>query len=131
MIQLGTIVKVTDKTGAVLGQCIKVLGSSSKRIAFMGDMVLVTVKWINAKRFYQTKLRHQKRFGRGTIHRALIVRGRTNITRICGILVRFNENAVVFVTRSVVPVTNRVYGPILREFCMLWPSLGCVTRNIL
>jgi hypothetical protein len=35
---------------------------------------------------------------------------------------------VVLVTKRRVPVSNRVYGPILKEFCMRWPSLGCVTR---
>lgn len=33
MIQVGSIVKVCDKTGVVLGTCIKVLGDSKKRIA--------------------------------------------------------------------------------------------------
>jgi hypothetical protein len=29
-----------------------------------------------------------------------------------------------------VPLSNKVYGPILREFCMRWPSLGCVSSCI-
>ena len=45
MIQLGSILKVTDKTGVVLVQCIKILGvSSKKKIAFIGDVILVSVK---------------------------------------------------------------------------------------
>jgi ribosomal protein L14 len=44
MIQLGTILKVADKTGMVLVQCIKVLGYSKKKAALLGDMVLISVK---------------------------------------------------------------------------------------
>lgn len=44
MVQLGTLLKVTDKTGVVLAQCIKVFGYSKKRTAFLGDVVLVSVK---------------------------------------------------------------------------------------
>jgi large subunit ribosomal protein L14 len=44
MIQLGTLLKVADKTGVVLGQCIKVLGNGCKRIASIGDMILISVK---------------------------------------------------------------------------------------
>jgi ribosomal protein L14 len=44
MIQLGTIVKVSDKTSVVLGQCIKVLGQKKKGIAFIGDVILVSVQ---------------------------------------------------------------------------------------
>jgi len=44
MIQLGSILNVTDKTCAVLVQCIKVLGFSKKRIARLGEVVLVSIK---------------------------------------------------------------------------------------
>lgn len=44
MIQVGTILKVSDKTGVVLVQCIKVLGNARKRIAYLGDVILVTVQ---------------------------------------------------------------------------------------
>jgi large subunit ribosomal protein L14 len=44
MIQVGSILKVSDKTGVVLVQCIKVLGNARKRIAFLGDVILVTVQ---------------------------------------------------------------------------------------
>lgn len=77
------------------------------------------------------KARVQKRFMKGTIHRALIVRTKVNYQRIVGLYIKFNVNSIVIVTRNIVPVTNRVYGPILREFCMRWPSLGCVTISMI
>jgi len=45
MVQLNSILKVTDKTCVVLVQCIKILGvSSKKKIAFLGDVILVSVQ---------------------------------------------------------------------------------------
>jgi ribosomal protein L14 len=44
---------------------------------------------------------------------------------------KFNKNSVVLVTKNVVPVSNRVYGPVLRELCMKYPSLGCVSSHII
>jgi ribosomal protein L14 len=43
MIQLGTILKVTDRSGVVFAQCIKVFGPKGKQ-AKMGDVILVSVR---------------------------------------------------------------------------------------
>jgi len=131
MIQLGSIVKVTDKTSIVLGQCIKVLKSYKNKIACMGDIVLITVQWINSKKFMLLKPRLQKKYLKGTIHRALVIRAKVNYCRISGIYLKFDENCVILITKTVVPVSNRVYGPVLREMCMQWPSLGCVSLCII
>jgi len=130
MVQVGTVLRVSDKTGVVLGQCIKVLGSTKKKIAKLGDFLLISVKWINVKRFKFLKARLRKRYYLGTLHRALLVRSKKNFCRFPGIFLKFDENAVVIINKKVVPLSNRVYGPILKEFCMRWPSLGCVTRCV-
>ncbi len=70
MIQVGSVVKVCDKTGVVLGTCIKVLGDSKKRIASIGDVIIIAVKRINPKKFQKVKLFRRKKFFKGTIHRA-------------------------------------------------------------
>jgi len=127
MVQLGSILKVSDKTSIVLVQCIKVLKSYKKRIASMGDMILVAVQWVNSKKFIFLKARLQKKYVKGSIHRALIIRSKVNFLRSPGIYINFDENCVVLVTKTVVPVSNRVYGPVLKEMCMRWPSLGCVS----
>lgn len=131
MIQLGTLVKVADRSGVIWGQCIKVLGNSSKGIATYGDLILISVKKINTSKFLKAKARLRRRFQFGTLHRGLVVRTKTIYRRLVGNHIRFNENTVVLVTRRRVPVSNRVFGPILREFCMRWPSLGCVTRTFI
>jgi large subunit ribosomal protein L14 len=128
MIQVGTILKVCDKTGVVLVQCIKVLGNSKKRIAQIGDVVIVSVQHINPRKFKKVKLFRRKKFFKGTLHRGLIVRSKVNFCRMPGVFIKFDENSVVLVNKRKIPVSNRVYGPILRELCMIFPSLGCITR---
>lgn len=124
--------KVTDKTCVVLSQCIKIPSSfSKKKIAYLGDVIIVSVQWINPRKFSNLKARLQKKFYKGSIHRGLLIRTKVNYYRIYGVSIKFGENTVVLVTKNVVPVSNRVYGPVLREMCMRWPSLGCVSSCII
>jgi len=130
MIQLGTILKITDKTGVVLGQCIKVLNVRNHRIAGIGDVILISVKWVNVKRLALAKARIQKRYKIGTMHRAMIIRTRTNYQIMAGVHVRFNENAAIIVSKKRIALSNRVYGPVLRNMCLRYPWLGCISRLI-
>lgn len=131
MIQLKTFLTATDKTAIVKVYCIKVIKSTKHRIALLGDIIIICVNTINIKKFVNLKQRFQKKFNVGTMHRALIVRAKVNYSRICGVWFKFNENSIVIVNRIVVPLSNKVYGPILREHCMRWPSLGCVSSCII
>jgi large subunit ribosomal protein L14 len=117
MIQVGTILKVCDKTGVSLVKCIKVLGPYKKRIAYIGDVILVSVVHINPKKFQNMKLFKRKRFFKGTLHRALVLRTKINYKRANGIYIKFDENSVALVNRKVVPISNRIYGPVLMELC--------------
>jgi len=89
---------------------------------------MIAIRRINPRKFQKVKLFRRKKFLKGTLHRALIVRSKVNYRRSVGLFIRFNENSVVIVNKKVVPISNRVYGPVIRELCMRLPSLGCVTR---
>lgn len=131
MIQLKTFLLATDKTAIVKVYCIKVLKSVKHRIAILGDVIIICVNTINIKKFIKLKTRFQKKFNVGSMHRALIVRTKSNLSRIEGVWLKFNENSIVIVTKQIVPLSNKVYGPLLREFCIRWPSLGCVSTCII
>jgi large subunit ribosomal protein L14 len=118
MVQLKSFLLATDKTAIVKVYCIKVLKSAKKRIAILGDVIIICVNSINIKKFIKLKARFQKRFNVGSIQRALIVRTKTNYSRINGILIKFNRNDIIIVSKQVVPLSNKAYGPIMREFCM-------------
>lgn len=100
MIQSGSVVKVCDKTVVVLGICIKVLGHAKKRVALLGDVIVIAVRRINPKKFQKVKLFRRKKFFKGTLHRALLVRTKINYCRVAGLFIRFNENSVVIVIRK-------------------------------
>jgi ribosomal protein L14 len=131
MVQAGTMLRVTDKTAVVLVECLRVFGPMSKRIAYIGDVVLVSIKKINIKKLMRLRVKKRRRYTKGSLSRALVIRAKVNFCRIPGVFVKFDENTVVLVNKRKVPVSNRVFGPVLRELCMRLPSLGCVTRYII
>lgn len=131
MIQVGSILKVSDKTGVSLVKCVKVYGPYKKKIATIGDLILASVKHINPKKFKKMKLFKRKRFMKGTLHRCLVIRSKNYYKRSNNVFIKFNENSIVIVNKKKIPISNRVYGPVLLELCRKLPSLGCITRYII
>ncbi len=119
MIQVGSVVKVCDKTGVVLGVCIKVLGHAKKRVAVLGDVIIIAVRRINPKKFQNVKLFRRKKFFKGTLHRALLVRTKINYCRIVGLFIRFNENSVVIVIK-------KLYQYLIEFMVQFYVSFVCV-----
>ena len=64
MIQMQSNLGVADNSGARRVQCIKVLGGSGRKIASIGDIIVVSVK----------EAIPRGRVKKGDIHRAVIVR---------------------------------------------------------
>jgi len=128
MLNLKSRVKICDKTSTTKGICIKIL--RNKSFASLGDCFLLSVRVRNVKRASFLKVRLQKKFSIGSIQRAVLLRSKKNFLRYPGLFIKFSENACALVNRRVVPISNRIYGPILKEFCMIWPSIGCVSKDI-
>jgi large subunit ribosomal protein L14 len=108
MIQPRSIVKIADNTGAKIGRIFKVLGSSKKRTAEIGDIVVLSVQ----------KAEPRKAVKKKDVLKAVVVRQRKAFRRKDGSYIRFDENAVVIVTKAkkeYTPVGGRVFGPIPRE----------------
>lgn len=131
MIQQGSILNVSDKTGVVLVQCIKVFGSKKKRIAFLGDVILVVIKKIILAALPKHMVRKKRRLYEGKLSRALIIRTKINFCRMPGFFIKFNENSVVLVSKKCIPVSKRAFGPILKELCIQTPALGYISRFII
>lgn len=106
MIQLRTMVKVTDNSGAKLLQCVHVLGGSKKRYARIGDIVVGTIKEADPRREVK---KHD-------VVRALVVRQKKEYRRSNGSYIRFDDNAcVVLEGKTKNPKGGRIFGPIARE----------------
>lgn len=106
MIQPQTIVTITDNSGAKIGRVFKVLGSSKKRYAEIGELVVLSVQ----------KAEPRKQIKKKDVVHAVVVRQRKPFRRKDGSYIRFDENSVVIVSKEKrEPVANRIFGPVPRE----------------
>jgi len=106
MIHEETKLAVADNSGAKLLKVIRVLGGTKRRYAYLGDVVVASVK-VAAPRSQVKK---------GDVVRAVVVRVRKEQKRLDGTAIRFDDNAAVIVQKeSKDPVATRVFGPIARE----------------
>lgn len=129
MVQLNTFLRIVDNSGVSLVQCIKVLGTSDKRVAFVGDIVIVSVKKLLPFSFsYEKKVRH---FLKGSVQRALIVFTRTSFKRCNGVYLKFFQNGAVLVDRKGIPGSNRIKSPIPMEICKQFNAVGSISNIIL
>ncbi len=106
MIQPQTIVKIADNTGAKVGRVFKVLGSSKKRYARIGDLVVLSVRVVEPRKATKKK----------EVLQAVVVRQKSPFRRSDGSYLRFDENAVVIIEKGKMePRGGRIFGPIPRE----------------
>ena len=110
MVQVQTILKVADNTGAKKVMCIRVLGGYKKRYASIGEIVTVAVK--EAVPHAAVK--------KGDVAHAVIVRTKKEIRRPDGAYLRFDENACVLIDKDKKePKGTRIFGPVARELKQL------------
>ena len=106
MIQPRSIVKIADNSGAKIGRIFKVLGSSKKRYAELGELVVLSVQ----------KAEPRKAVKKKDVLQAVVVRQVKPFRRKDGSYIRFDENAVVILEKGKMdPLAGRVFGPIPRE----------------
>lgn len=105
MIQMQTVLKSADNTGAKELMCIKVLGGSGRKYANIGDVVVCSVK--SASPGGTAK--------KGQVVKCVIVRTKRGIRRKDGSYLRFDENAAVIIKEDQEPLGTRIFGPIARE----------------
>lgn len=110
MIQPRSIVVIADNTGATVGRIFKVLGSSKKRYAEIGERVVLSVQTAQPRKSVKKK----------EVLEAVVVRQRKPFRRKDGSYIRFDENAVVILEKGKNdPKGGRVFGPIPREIAEL------------
>lgn len=105
MIQVQTNMDVADNSGARVVQCIKVLGGSKRKVASVGDVIVVAVK----EAIPRGKVK------KGDVQRAVIVRTKKEIRRKDGSAIRFDTNAAVLIDKEGEPIGTRIFGPVTRE----------------
>lgn len=129
MIQIQTILKVADNSGAKTVKCIKILGKS--KYASVGDCILVSVRSVRSNLLAQRKEKSQQthkkrgssRVQKGQIFKALVIRTRKGaVNRPYGNSIFFQSNDVVLIDEQNRPIGSRTLGPITRELRALGRS---------
>jgi large subunit ribosomal protein L14 len=105
MVQQESRLKVADNSGAKEVLCIRVLGGTKKRYAYIGDMIVVSIK--SAISSSSVK--------KGTVSKAVVVRTKKEIRRKDGSYGRFEDNAAVLLNENNEPKGTRIFGPVARE----------------
>lgn len=105
MIQMQTRLNVADNSGAKEVMCIKVLGGSKRRVASIGDIIIVSIKDAlpNAK------------VKKGDVAKAVVVRTVQKLRRPDGSYIRFDDNSAVLINAQKEPIGTRIFGPVARE----------------
>ncbi len=105
MIQKYSRLKVADNSGARLIMCIQVLGGTRRRYARVGDIIVASVKQVQASAPIK----------KGDVVRAVIVRTAKEWQREDGSTIRFDDNAAVVLADKENPRGTRIFGPVARE----------------
>ena len=105
MIQVQTMLKVADNSGAKELMCIKVLGGTRRRYANIGDIIVAAVKHATPGGVVK----------KGEVVKAVVVRSRKGLSRIDGSKIKFDENAAVIIKPDNTPKGTRIFGPVARE----------------
>lgn len=106
MIQLRTMLKVADNSGAKIVQAFIILGGTKHRYAQLGDIFVGVVK----------KAEPRKVVKKHEVVRAVVVRQKKAFRRLSGVYVRFDDNACVILEgKTKEPKGGRLFGPIAKE----------------
>jgi large subunit ribosomal protein L14 len=105
VIQLRSMLQVVDNTGAKKIMVIGFIGSSKKRYAYVGDVVVATVKYALPDGIVKKKEKVK----------AVIVRTRKETRREDGSIIKFDHNCAVIIDNEGNPRGTRVFGPVPRE----------------
>jgi large subunit ribosomal protein L14 len=105
MIQKYTRMRVADNSGAKTISCIGIPGGSGRRYAWLGDVVVASVK--EAAPAAAVK--------KGDVVKAVVVRAVKPHRRADGSHIRFDDNAAVLINDEQMPRGTRIFGPVARE----------------
>jgi len=105
MIQQETRLKVADNSGARKLACIKVLGGTRRRYAYVGDTIVCSVKEAIPNGAVK----------KGDVVKAVVVRTKKEVRRPDGSYIKFDENAAVVIDNQGNPRGTRIFGPVARE----------------
>lgn len=106
MIATGTLLFISDNSGAATAACIKVLGTHQKKKGVPGDLLIVTLK----------KVKISKKVISHQIKRALLMGTSYPIIKSNGVIIRFKKNTIILIDERNNPIANRINQYVLSNF---------------
>lgn len=119
MIKHGTLLKITDNSGAKTARCIKILGGYKKKTAKEGDMVVVTIQNLRDR----ANLKRVSKVKKKDIFRALVVRTKFIIDKRSRIKIKLNDNSAILLDKQNNPVGTRLIGFVSKKLNKKFPKL--------
>ncbi|MSQ06283.1 MAG: 50S ribosomal protein L14 [Dehalococcoidia bacterium] len=105
MIQTYTRLTVADNSGAKVIRLINIPGSSKRKYAHLGDVIVCTVR----------EAIPNSAVKKGSVVKAVIIRQAQPFRRSDGSYIRFDDNAAVLIQDNQLPRGTRIFGPVARE----------------
>ena len=105
MIQTYTRLNVADNSGAKRIRLINIPGSSKRKYAQVGDIIVCNVR----EAVPNSPIR------KGSVVRAVVVRQAQGLLRPDGTYIKFDDNAAVSIQENRLPRGTRIFGPVARE----------------
>ncbi|QCE04916.1 large subunit ribosomal protein L14 [Vigna unguiculata] len=102
-------IREADNSGARELMCIRILGASNRRYAYIGDIVVAVIK----QAVPNTNLEKSE------VIRAVIVRTCKQLKRSNGIIIQYDDNAAVIIDQEGNPKGTRIFCAIARELRQL------------
>ena len=110
MIQSQTIFRVSDNSGAKKVKCVKVLGGFRRKVASVGDVIVVSIRRVKQHKKKKIKVKE------GEVCFGVIIRTKSRLFRRNFSSVLCKENSLVLLNSSRKPVATRVIGPVPKQF---------------
>jgi large subunit ribosomal protein L14 len=105
MIQTYTRLTVADNSGAKVIRLINIPGSSRRKYAGVGDIVVCNVR----------EAAPNSPVRKGDVVRAVVIRQAQARRRPDGTYIKFDDNAAVLIAENLNPRGTRIFGPVARE----------------
>jgi large subunit ribosomal protein L14 len=129
MIMVQTRLVIADNSGGLTAMCFKILGHSNRKVARVGDVIVVSIKEViktdlktNKSKSSNDKSGATKGSSKnstntvhkGEVHKALVIRTKVNSCLNPHGLegMRFEDNAVVILNQKLEPLGTRIFGPV-------------------
>lgn len=119
MIKLGCLLKVSDNTGI---NKIKLIGSlqKKKKTLKVGDIIIGSIKKTSSNIYKKS-----------TIVLAVLIKTKKPFHRLDGSTIRFLENSVLIIDKSMTPKATHIFGPIPYEIKEKYKKVTSLTNNFI